>query len=270
MGGLKGNLIGLPWVGGKSATPGTVSGTGRWLGRNLPYRRGYCEPYAGMLGVLLQRKKSKMEIVNDTNGHLVNWWTQVRDANDELVRLFERTPVWSEAMWRIADEKIAAEDDPVKQAYWWTIKMAWSFAGGGRTLGRNYGRKVHQRLEGRIAGLYERIKDVNVSCEDAVSLLQRLTKYDYYVIYCDPPYADTCTEFYQDETYDRDLLTEALTAQKGFCAVSGYGSEWDHLGWERHEIRTATTLSDKPKSGKNTPRLEVVWANEPIGQGRLL
>ena len=40
-----------------------IQGTGRWITSLLPQRAGvlYCEPFAGMLGVLLQRPPSKSE-----------------------------------------------------------------------------------------------------------------------------------------------------------------------------------------------------------------
>ena len=59
-------------------------------------------------------------------------------------------------------------------------------------------------------------------------------------------------------------LTEALQAQKGQFAISGYPGEWDHLGWV---LRTHANV--RRLRGKGEPRLECLWMNyEPPGGGR--
>ena len=254
-------LTALRWIGGKSVTSRTE--TGRWLADRLPYRRGYVEPFAGMLGVLLQRDASPVEVVNDIDGDIVNWWTQIRDANDELVSMFERTPVWSEAMWKMSPEKLANEDDPVWRAYWWTIRVAWSFGGNTRSIGREFaGGRRQTRMEGKLSSLRDRIKDIQIANEDAVCLLERVARRDDFVVYCDPPYDGTTTEYYSDNL-DRERMTAGLLSQQGFCAVSGYANEWDHLGWNRYEIETASVLAERAgkEAGKRT---EVVWSNQPM------
>ena len=69
-------LMAMQWWGGKAATrPG---GSNRWIRSRLPVRSAYVEPFAGMLGVLLARPRVSVEVVNDLDGRVVNWWTQVR------------------------------------------------------------------------------------------------------------------------------------------------------------------------------------------------
>ena len=219
-----------------------------------------------MCGVLLQRRKSRCEWVNDTDGELVNWWTMVRDQNEALVRLLSATPRWSEALWAEADRRLTAGvADPLWQAYWWTVRSAWSMAGGGRNVGRMVGKALRNEtpLPAKIAGLYDRIRDVHIACEDAVRLLGRLAASSYWTIYCDPPYAGTATEFYQDQAYDRQALSEVLLAQKSFAAVSGYGIEWDHLGWYRQSVVTSSTISPS-EDGSSSRRVEVIWSNRPL------
>ena len=73
-------LRALGWVGGKS--PFGAHKTGQWIASLLPpvgTTYTYIEPFAGMLGVMLQRPKHRREIANDLDGDLVNWWRAVRD-----------------------------------------------------------------------------------------------------------------------------------------------------------------------------------------------
>ncbi len=61
-------------------------GTGRWIANLLPNVPGhtYCEPFAGMLGGLLQRERASREIINDLNGDIANFWRVLRDRPAEL------------------------------------------------------------------------------------------------------------------------------------------------------------------------------------------
>ena len=61
------------------------------------------------------------------------------------------------------------------------------------------------------------------------------------MIYADPPYPTAAAAHLYARTVDFDRLAETLLAQQGKVAVSGYGDEWDSLGWERHEHHTITT-----------------------------
>ena len=97
---------GMNWTGGKGihSVP-----QGPWVNSLLPAETNtcYCEPYAGMAGVLLQRQPAKSEILNDTDGLLINWWQQVRDNYHELIRVLETTPhsrqLYHEAQMLLAD-----------------------------------------------------------------------------------------------------------------------------------------------------------------------
>jgi hypothetical protein len=75
----------LSWPGGKS----------RHLKRILPHipaSAGYIEAFAGGCAVLLAKPKSRLEVVNDVNGDLVNLYRVAANHPDELVRKFLELP----------------------------------------------------------------------------------------------------------------------------------------------------------------------------------
>ena len=271
---------GLGWTGGKGihSVP-----QGPWVNSLLPAETNtcYCEPYAGMAGVLLQRQPAKSEILNDTDGLLINWWQQVRDNYHELIRVLETTPhsrqLYHEAQMLLADG--GTEIEPLERARLWTIlvdqsiaktmnKSGWSIAyssargRGGRHLGY---------WEDKLPSLARRIKGVHLENRPAVEILDRLAREDNTIIYCDPPYPTAASEFYGNAALDVDELAEVLLRQKGRVAISGFGEEWNMLGWERHECRGTScgTPSNDPKLA--TVRVEVLWTNYPAAaQGKLL
>ena len=270
-------LRGLGWVGGKSGVSPT--GTGRWIAGMLPVdAECYCEPFAGMCGVLLQRQPAQQEIVNDLDERLVNWWRVVREQPDELSWLISNTPnsrVEFERALRDLDDQTHS---PLERALDFTIVAGQSLAGAGRKGGSAWGVSVSGQREGyrdwrkgierRLHLLAERMRYVQLENRDAVDVLARMAKEDAAVVYVDPPYANTYgTSGVYAHDVDRVALTDALRAQRGRVAVSGYGDEWDCLGWERCEHRAYATLAH---TGNSTARTEVLWTNfAPVRQGAL-
>ena len=148
----------LGWVGGKSFY-GT-HGTGRWITSLLPPAEAtytYVEPYSGMLGVLLQRRPAKREIVSDLDDDLINWWTVVRDKPDALGELLEWTPSWSSALFAEACQNLDHQDD-VKRAYYFTLACHW-VRGGMMARIRERPKVLDGTAEGKGAdGLIKRSK----------------------------------------------------------------------------------------------------------------
>ena len=73
-----------------------------------------------------------------------------------------------------------------------------------------------------------------------------------------PPYPTATTTPYLHSEVDKGALTDALTRQRGFVAVSGYGDEWEHLGWRREVMLSNRT---NIKGARGEARTEVLWLN---------
>ena len=86
---------------------------GSWVASQLPPPTGnqlYVEPFAGMLGVLLRRHPAGVEVVNDLDGRIINFWRAVKDAPDELADRIDATPYSrTEYLAAISLNKLAAK-----------------------------------------------------------------------------------------------------------------------------------------------------------------
>ena len=256
-------LYALQWVGGKSGFAGAKS-AGKWIASMLPKDRNVCyvEPFAGMLGVLLQRTKSKKEIVNDLDELVVNWWGVVRDEPHQLANLLQNTPRSRVVYERCMKLMVSPNTDNITRA--WSFTVAVSQAYGGK-VGAVFGLDLNidagnQRngnsLAGMVNSLKHRIQDVQLECKCACKLVEQISTREHVVAYLDPPYKEACQGIY-GVNVDRDRLFAALKEVKGRFAISGYGSEWDQLGWVRSEKRSQSSLAP----GDLVIRTEVLWTN---------
>ena len=212
-------------------------GMHRWINGILPQGDVglYCEPFAGMLGVLLNRRPASNELVNDINGHIYTFWRAMRDYPEEFERLCHVTP-YCRRTYEEAHEGLhtgAYDGDIVRRA--WAVcvvvqqSMAHSVDGKGWGVvytarggdsGGKFAEKVHR--------LHARIRDVQLENMCALSILERLIKVpcDNAVVYCDPPYQDTFTSGYDVAELDREKMSDLLQKQKAKVAISGYDDEW--------------------------------------------
>ena len=262
-------LHGLGWRGGKTAYNGT---TGPWVASLLPQgnRIIYMEPFAGMLGVLLQRTPAQVEVVNDIDGRIINWWRHVRDEPDAMVAKLQATPR-SRAEFDAACLRLQEHADSLQAAIDFTVVVCQSIMPGSlgaKRWGRQWRLPAYGRwtggIEDRMHALADRLRDVHIECGDAIEICEAVKNKPDVVLYADPPYRDTAG---YGHDVDRDALRDTLLAQHGRVAISGYGDEWDHLGWERHE----RSEEINPYIGApRTSRQDVLWTNyEPL-QARLL
>ena len=243
----------LPYYGGKRGY-----GLAEWIAEHLPADDdiAYIEPFAGMAGVLLARPAVKIEILNDLNGRVVNWWRAVRDEPDAFGWLVENTPFSrAEFEWACAsldDESLT----PLRRALAFHIAVDQGIMSSDgarswrRCLSGNKGSRPRFDRAG-ITRLADRLRSVQLESVDALDLLKRTADYEACAVYADPPYPTADTSVYAVDRVDIDALAAAFQAQRGAVAVSGYGSEWDCLGWHK---TTKAALRRNIKAGSSDPR----------------
>lgn len=214
---------------------------------------------------MMARKRVALEIYNDVNGRLVNWWLAVIDQPTEFARLIEFTPYSQE----LFEQAMAQVDDPelpaIRRALALHICVSQSNLrtdskqNGGWSIHYNpsVGSIIAENWVERVKALSARMCYVQIRRKPAVDELRRVADLECAVVYVDPPYPSANTTPYEHNAIDKDELTAALQAQKGFCAVSGYGDEWAHLGWQEW---SANALR-RQLNGKAEPRVEKLWTN---------
>ena len=254
----------MPWYGGKQR-----SGKAEWIAGLLPWSKKstYVEPFGGMASVLVRRAPVKCEIYNDLDGRAVNWWRVLRERTEEFIHLVTLTP-HSRAEYERARGMLGDLDD-LQRAWAFHIAVAQSVncsltAGKKEWIISRSGNSFRTWRKERIEPLVTRMRDVQLENKDAIELLVWFTDIEDAVIYCDPPYSTARVDHYQHSHFNISALTDALLVQRGQVAISGYGDEWDHLGWQRHELEC--TISSLGANKIVEPRTEVLWTNYDVAE----
>lgn len=257
----------LSYYGGKNPKRSLT----RWINSLLPEpskESSYIEPFCGMMGVLLSRHPSGTEIVNDVNKDIVGWWTAVRDHTDELARMIQYSPYSRTLFEECLDLLASDESDLLRRAWaqhvilWQNVlsipvatKTRWSVTFQARPgINMRHSHKQFQLLA-------ERICNVQLENKDALDIIERTMDLPYVVLYCDPPYEGAAIDGYGTWELDRERMAELLREHKGQVAVSGYGDNWDDLGFHRHEFKLKTTVGPQACGRTGSDRVEVLWVN---------
>lgn len=229
-----------------------------WVNSLLPLTREYVEPFAGMLGVLLNRPRSAIEIANDRDDLLINWWEYVQSLRlrRRLRTALELVPR-SRSRWRDARRIVDAPSgrSGIELAVAMHVCIGQSFAGRGQTWAvPSLNAPIAWSAE-RWDRLAARVADVAFEARDAVAVLRSVSARGEAAIYVDPPYEGTDTTGFRTNVVDRQAMREALLACAGKVALSGFGSEWDCLGWRK------TCKQRRMGNTVRSARTEVLWTN---------
>ena len=255
-----------PYYGGKGNQGAKIAACLPWSMESV-----YVEPFAGMARVLLNRLPVQVEIINDLDGNLARWWRVIRDMPDEFTHVVDFTPrsreLFEQAIIDVNDETL----DDLRRAGAYHCLIESSVHSGASTGKGNFrtwwapSRFRDRLVGGHILDLWQRLRYVIVENRPALDILERIKDEPSAVIYADPPYISADTSPYAVNEVDVDALGAAFQAQAGFVAVSGYGNEWDFLGWERAEFDAVR--HNIHKGGRKfpvEPRVEVLWTNKPV------
>ena len=256
---------GLPYYGGKARL-------GKWINQFLPWKwdQIYVEPYGGMAGVLHNREPVKIEIINDLNDRVINWWRVVRDHTDELIHLVRNTPSSRSEFVNSINNLDNLKLDDVKRALYYQIVVHQSMikGDGHPTWVLSFQQEYNKQWKDpqrRIELLADRMRLVQLESRDALEVLDRTKRFEKSVIYVDPPYISADRAAYRKSCRDIDVssLTAILLRQRGKVAISGYNDEWDHLDWvclEKQVTFSGTHTADHANA-EASRRVEKLWVN---------
>lgn len=207
-----------------------------WIQQFFPPHRIYAEPYAGAMSVLLTKEPAEVEVANDLDQEVVNFFAVLRDTPEALIRAVMLTP-YARAEFEQAYQPC---DDNVERARRLYVR---SWMGFGVKLGRwKTGFKIGvsdtaPNISRRWAStehlwtLAERLRSTIIECLPALKVIP---KYDTSrtLFYVDPPYLASTRSKWWAAGYNHDMsdadhvdLARVLHQVKGMVALSGYPSE---------------------------------------------
>ncbi|MFI5493524.1 DNA adenine methylase [Actinoplanes sp. NPDC051859] len=224
----------------------------------------YLEPYFGSGAVFFTKDPSPHELINDTNGTLVNFFRMLRDRTEDLCWALETTP-WSRDEYVISD---VATEDSLENARRFVVRVWQAHASdlAKKTGWKNRG--VRQRARGmsdrwsrvpdELRNMAVRLAEAEIENRPALEVIKRFSASDC-LIYADPPYLPevrTQKMYGQEMTTDEHIeMLAVLKSHAGPVVLSGYDNELYNTtlaGWTHVSLKP-------PKVEKGAARTEKLW-----------
>jgi DNA adenine methylase len=243
----------------------------------IPKHNLYCEPFLGGGAIFFAKDRSPVEVINDTNKELINFYRIVqtdfvslekkimitlhsRDQhrkasviynNPDMDQFSELDRAW--AFWTLASQSFGS-----------IIDGSWGYDRTRNTTSK----KVKNKRETFTLDYSIRLQDIQIECTDALRIIRSRDAEDAF-FYCDPPYYNADMGHYDGYTLDDfENLLKTLAGIKGKFLLSSYPSpilkEYAQAnGW--HQVEKEQTVSVNNKSGKRgKSKIEVFTANYPL------
>jgi len=250
----------------------------------LPPHNAWVELFCGSAAMTLAKKAAPIEVINDINGDIVNFFRQLRSNTSRLKKLIYLTP-YARAELELARKQESDLSD-LERARRFFVAAMMSINGtfgkdaGGFSFTNSYSRNGMEARVSRWHGMPDhvewvanRLRTVRIEQQDALELFKKFRDRPATLVYLDPPYlGDRAQGYdYDENTIDfHERLLTAVVKAKCMAFISGYQNGlYDEMltsknGWSR-EIIKATT---KGNNGKSFERNEVVWFNEAFIQAK--
>lgn len=281
---------------GKLRSPIKHHGGKSYLARRIlklmPYHETYVEPYIGGGSIILNKKRAKVEVINDLNEQLMWFWRVVADPEryghffNQVARTkyeevageiaFKASKAWL----RDTIEDIGIEAvDKVQLASHYMRKSRMSRGGLGNEFAWSERLRGKKQPGGAIPGdangwrtalaelnrVHSRLQGILMFNGNAVDVIKRYDDKST-LFYLDPPYPtktrnhQKAYDFEMDDSQHAGLLGEIL-ACKGMVAISSYRSDlYDTMlkDWRRVDIK----MPNHSGQGKvKNKRIESLWMN---------
>ena len=273
----------FPWVGSKYYLADKLLPL-------IPKHHTYVEVFGGAANLLLAKEPSPVEVYNDIDSGLVNFFRVIRDK-DKFQRFYEQItlmPHSREEFLYCRDTWENEEDDVIRAVKWFVVARQ-SFSG---KHGAGWGYAVTESSKGmskRVSGwlssiellpeVSERFLRVQIEHNDFRKILKAYDTEETF-FYLDPPYVletrKSKSKAYEHEMSlkDHEDLVDLLLHIKGKAILSGYEhniyKSLEQAGWIKIKIEarccaTGTTKGTKYLQNKENreklERTECVWLN---------
>ena len=241
----------------------------------IPKHNLYCEPFFGGGAVFFFKEPSHVEVINDSNGELINFYKVVKNDFKKLQKeikislhsrklhaqadvIYKHPELFNEiqrawAVWMLANQSYASK-----------LNGSWGFDKKENMTPK----KLHEKRKAFLVGYAERLDKVQIECTDALQVIKTFdTKESFF--YCDPPYFNAHQGHYKGYTQkDFEKLLDVLSEIKGRFLLSSYPSKMINKYAKKHnwfvkKIDAQLCIASGPNVKKKR-KIEVISANYAI------
>lgn len=238
----------------------------------IPQHTCYTEVFSGGAAVFWAKEVAKIEVLNDTNRIIIDFWEELKTnyeaLNEKIQSTLHSAEQYKEANI-IYNAPMLFSKLERAWAFWCLTSMSYgSMPGGGfafqKRIKNSCAKKVHNKRLSFTDELCNRLQETTIESNDAGKVIKRYDTEDTFH-YIDPPYIDSNQGHYAGYTEDKyNKHLSILENIEGKFLLSSYPSDIlsDYAkrnGWQQIHINRQMSMSKNRKI-----KTEVLTANYDI------
>ncbi|EFO2293138.1 DNA adenine methylase [Escherichia coli] len=247
----------VPWIGGK-----------RRLAKHIlplfPAHTCYVEPFCGAAALYFLKTPSKIEVINDINGELVNLYRVVKHHLEEFVRQFKWALVSRQIYKWLQDTPEETLTDIQRAARFYYLQKQ---AFGGKVAEHTFGTSTTSaprfnllRIEEELSMAHLRLSRTLIEHLDWHQCIERYDR-PHTLFYCDPPYWGTEGYGVEFGLENYDHMAELARSTKGKMIISVNDIPEMRQAFNGLNIQTVDISYNLKVTGKPSPKKELVICN---------
>jgi DNA adenine methylase len=233
----------------------------------IPEHRTYVEPFFGGGAIFFAKEPSHVEIINDLNKFVVNFFLQAKLNFKQLQERIQATPfsrgLYKDALVMYQNPHLFSE---LEWAWAFWVLCNQGYAGkigswGYGTIDNKREQSINRKRENFLEEFVDRLAVTQIECDDALKIISLRDRTETF-FYVDPPYHNANMGHYGGYTEaDFENLLQLLSKVEGKFLLSTYPSEIlskyvKENGWHQLEFEQNCSASSKQKR-----KIEVLTAN---------
>ncbi|MDY7154592.1 DNA adenine methylase, partial [Enterobacter hormaechei] len=230
----------------------------------FPAHTCYVEPLCGAAALYFLKTPSKIEVINDINGELVNLYRVVKHHLEEFVRQFKWALVSRQIYKWLQDTPEETLTDIQRAARFYYLQKQ---AFGGKVADHTFGTSTTSaprfnllRIEEELSMAHLRLSRTLIEHLDWHQCIERYDR-PHTLFYCDPPYWGTEGYGVEFGLENYDHMAELARSTKGKMIISVNDIPEMRQAFNGLNIQTVDISYNLKVTGKATPRKELVICN---------
>jgi len=235
----------------------------------FPDHQLYSEPFAGGAALLFAKEPSEIEVINDLNKELINFYQVMKS---DFVSLEKKIRITLHSRTLHADAKVIYNNPHLfnnlerawavwvlaSQSFASMLDGTWGFDKTKNTTTKKIINKGVQFTEEYAI----RLQNVQLECADALYIIQSRDT-DHSFFYCDPPYFNSdCGHYTGYSEHDFERLLKLLASINGKFLLSSYPSDIlerfaAKYGWKQKRVIQQVSVN----KGAGKQKIECLTAN---------
>ena len=247
----------VPWIGGK-----------RRLAKHIlplfPAHTCYVEPFCGAAALYFLKTPSKIEVINDINGELVNLYRVVKHHLEEFVRQFKWALVSRQIYKWLQDTPEETLTDIQRAARFYYLQKQ---AFGGKVADHTFGISTTSaprfnllRIEEELSMAHLRLSRTLIEHLDWNQCIERYDR-PHTLFYCDPPYWGTEGYGVEFGLENYDHMAELARSTKGKMIISVNDIPEMRQVFNGLNMQSVDISYNLKVTGKPSPKKELVICN---------